>query len=71
MTTIKDVFESDSWVITKIKQGRYHVRVDARRRFFNREKDNFFSEWVSISYADRLARDNYGMGVRHFSVYEY
>lgn len=59
--SIKQCFESDNVIITNILQGNNGVvRIDAKTRFRITGKDNFFSEWVSYKYADKLARENYG-----------
>jgi len=71
-TTIKEVFESNNWIITKIIQGyNGKVRIDAKTRFHVPDEDNFFSNWCSRDYAERLARDNYGKNVSDFSCYKY
>ena len=67
---VKEAFESDSIIITKIKQGfDKKVLVDAKTRFHKPDMDNFFSKWVSEDYANRMARDNYGKNIYEFSTY--
>ena len=53
--TIKEVINSDGWIITKVTQG-YNglVRVDAKRRFPIANQSSFFSEWGNIRYINRL-----------------
>lgn len=70
--TLKEVFESDNWIITAVHQGykRMH-RVDARRRFPKADHSNFFSKWGSYNYLNRLANENYGKKLTDFSTYKY
>lgn len=71
-TSVKEVFESDNWIITKILQGLNNkVRIDAKRRFNKADQPNFFSEWVSLKYANQLARENYGKNVNDFNCFQY
>lgn len=70
-TTIKEVFESDNWIITKITQGYNNtVRIDAKTRNWIADENNFFSNWCSRDYAEKLARDNYGKVINEFN-YKY
>ncbi len=70
--TIKEVFENDNWIITKILQGSNKtVRIDAKTRFHKPDKQNFFSEWASTKYAYKLALENYGKKTSDFSCFEY
>jgi hypothetical protein len=69
--SIKQIFESDNWVITKIIQGRGSYRIDAKRRFPIADEKNFFSEWGSSGYVERLARNNYGKKPSDFSTFMY
>ena len=71
MTTLKQVFESDNWIITKISQGSGTHRIDAKRRFRRADESSFFSEWGSNSYLERLARENYGKKLSEFNNYNY
>lgn len=72
IVSAKQAFESDNVIITAIHQGnRNNVRIDAKTRYHIADKDNFFSEWVSLSYANKLALSNYGKKVNEFSVYRY
>ncbi len=68
--TLKEVFESDNWMITKIIQGYSKSnRVDAKRRFPIADKNNFFSEWGKKNYLNKLAQENYGKKINEFSCY--
>lgn len=70
--SIKQVFESGNVIITAIQQGnRKNVRIDAKTRFHVADKDNFFSKWVSLDYANRLSLENYGKKVNDFSCWRY
>jgi len=71
-TTVKEVFESDNWIITSILQGfDGAVRINARRRNHIADKPHFFSEWCTEKYANSLAVENYGKKVNEFSTYKY
>lgn len=69
--TLKKVFESDIWIITKISQGPGVYRIDAKRRFPVDDKSSFFSNWGSQGYLNNLARENYGKNCNEFSIYKY
>lgn len=72
ITTVKQAFESQSVIITKIMQGhRKNVRIDARTRFHVADQDNYFSKWVSEDYANKLCRENYGKELSEMSVFSY
>jgi hypothetical protein len=71
-TSAKQIFESDNWIITAIHQGnRKNVRVDAKRRFPAADESSFFSEWISLRYANQLSRENYGKKVNEFNCFIY
>jgi hypothetical protein len=59
---IKDVIcYPHTWEITKVMQGfGGRIRVDARRRSYEADGVNFFSEWCSRKYADRLRMEYFG-----------
>ena len=58
---LKEVVNSDNWIITKIIQGRHgKIRVDAKTRFHIADGVNFYSEWITKDYADRLLREKCG-----------
>jgi hypothetical protein len=68
----KQAFESNNVIITNIMQGRNGlVRIDARTRFNESGKDNLFSEWVSLSYANKLSMDRYGKKVNELNCFRY
>jgi hypothetical protein len=69
--TLKEVFESGSWIITKIIQGSGQHRVDAKRRFPIADKSSFFSEWGSAKYLERLSSENYSKKLSEFNCYQY
>ncbi len=70
--SIKKVFESDNWTITKLSQGNGgQLRVDAKRRFPVADQSSFFSEWCTRKYAEALSSENYGKRISDFNCYEY
>lgn len=69
--SVKQAFESDNVIITKIMQGRGQVRIDARTRHHVADADNFFSQWVSFKYADRLCRERYGKPITQHRNFQY
>ena len=69
--SLKEVFESDSWIITKISQGHSTHRIDARRRFPVADVSSFFSKWGSTTYLNRLASENYGKKLIDFRNYNH
>lgn len=70
--SVKEAFESDNVIITKISQGnRSNVRIDARTRFHVADADNFFSEWVSFKYAEKLAKERYGKKLSELNAWSY
>jgi len=72
MTSLKEVFESDNWIITKISQGHNKQnRVDAKRRFPVADKSSFFSKWGNEKYLNKLAQENYDKNINDFGCYSY
>jgi len=70
--TIKNFFEDDNLIITKISQGyNGKVRVDVRRRYPKPDQPNRMSKWCKEIYANKLAIENYGKKVSEFRCYEY
>ena len=70
--TLKEVFSSDAWQITRISQGSHGMhRIDAKRRFRKPDVSSFFSEWGSIKYLNSLAREYVGKPLTEFSTYHY
>jgi hypothetical protein len=66
--SIKQVFESDNVILTKVLQGRNGiVRIDAKTRFRVPDMDNNFSEWCTEKYASKL----YGKPISQSPVYKY
>jgi|AntDeeMinimDraft_6_1070357.scaffolds.fasta_scaffold07582_2 hypothetical protein len=71
MLNLKEIFENDSWTITKVSQGRGQHRIDAKRRFPVADESNFFSKWGSNKYLNQLSQENYGKKLNEFSNYIY
>lgn len=70
--SVKDCFENDSVIITKIMNGGGKiVRIDAKTRFYKSDMNNFFSKWCSYKYADNLAREHYGKSLSKFNTFRY
>lgn len=68
--SLKQVFESDSWIITQVMEGRnQQVRVDARRRFPEPVQGSFFSGWGASSYINCLSRANYGKNIEQLNTF--
>ena len=56
--SIKQVVQSDNWIITKVLSGFDGVvRIDAKTRSYIADGQNLFSEWCSLKYANRLRRE--------------
>lgn len=70
--SVKQCFESDNVIITKIIQGHNGmVRVDARTRYNVPDADNFFSRWVQVKYTDRLSMERYGKKTSNMNIFFY
>lgn len=69
--TLKEVFESGNWIITKITQGRGIHRIDAKTRNRIADGENHFSKWGNNEYLNRLALENYGKKLSEFNCYYY
>jgi len=69
--TLKEVFESGSWIITKIIQGSGKHRINAERRFPIADKSSFFCQWGSTKYLERLSSENYSKKLSDFNCYQY
>ena len=69
--TLKEVFESDDWIITKVKQGLGMHRINAKRRSYRADGQNLFCEWGNNRYLEKLAKENYGKKLHEFRTYEY
>ncbi len=51
--TAKEVLQGN-WIIKRVLQGyKGKVRIDAQRRFHIDDEPDFFSEWVTLKYANR------------------
>ena len=63
-TSVKSIIEDNyTWTITRVLQGSNgKVRIDAQKRFYDRSEGavNFFSKWVSYSYANKIYREERG-----------
>ena len=56
--TLKEVVTSGNWIIAKVKQGyKGRVRIDAHSRFHRADESNYFSEWGTIQYINRVRRE--------------
>lgn len=56
--SVKEVIQSDNWIITKVLGGFDGlVRIDAKTRCHVADGQNFFSEWCLLKYANRLRRE--------------
>lgn len=54
-TTLKDVITSGEWIITQVLQGSNgRVRINAKRRYHKADMPDFFSEWGTLRYINRL-----------------
>ncbi len=63
--TIKEVINSDNWIIKKVKQGyNGKVRIDAQGRFPRANQINFFSGWCNFDYANRIYKERYGKEIQ-------
>ena len=70
--SIKQAIESDNVMITNIHQGRDGmVRVDSKTRFIVADADNFFSEWCSYRYANKLYKERYGKELKESVAWRY
>ena len=70
--SVRQAIESDIVIITKVLQGfNGKVRIDARTRFHVADANNFFSEWVSFKYANRLYREKYGVSLTQHPNFKY
>lgn len=62
--SLKQIVSSGNWIITEVKQGYdKQIRISAKTRFYRSGEQNSFCEWYSLSYADRLYRENYGKNI--------
>jgi hypothetical protein len=71
MSNLKEVIESDNWIVTKIIENRTSFRVDAKRRFPVADKSSFFSNWGGKKYIDSLCRENYGKKASELKSFSY
>ena len=56
--TLKEVILSDNWQITNAKQGFCgRCRIDAKTRHHVPDGTNYYSEWHSIDYVNKLRRE--------------
>lgn len=70
--SIKEAFESDNAIITNIMQGLNGVvRVDAKTRFYEPDRNNRLSIWCTRAYANKLSRENHGKNIDELNVYSY
>jgi hypothetical protein len=71
MTSLREIFESDNWIITEILQGYDNrLRIKAKKRFAN-DTNPVFCEWGSLTYLNKLSIDNYGKKINQFNTFKY
>lgn len=62
--SLRQIVSSDNWMITEVKQGYdKQVRISAKTRFYRHGEQNSFCRWYSLSYVNRLYRENYGKNI--------
>tara|TARA_R110000744_G_scaffold371968_1_gene483284 strand:+ start:42 stop:257 length:216 start_codon:yes stop_codon:yes gene_type:complete len=71
MTSIKEIFESDNWIITKVIESKDSFRVDAHRRFLKPNEINLISQWRSKKYVNSLCVEHYGKKANELNCYQY
>lgn len=70
--TFKTITTSDNWIIEKALQGNGHkVRIDAHTRFHIPDGVNYYSEWLSLSYVNRIRRENGLCKIQESRVWHY
>lgn len=71
MNNLKEVFENkdNNVIITKILKGDRLYRVDARTRNHIADGVNFYSEWGSANYINRLSRLRFGKNVEDLLMF--
>lgn len=70
----KEVLTSNGnkWIITKVLQGyNGKIRIDAKTRFYIPDEANFFSKWVSKTYADRIRQEEGLKPVNELNCFQY
>ena len=69
----KSVFNTNNWIIYNILESLdgTRFRIDAITRFYKDDGVNFFSEWGSADYLNRLCRENYGKKIHQMSVFKW
>ena len=70
-TSIKQVIESDNWILTAIHNGLRSYRIDAKRRFHLPDTSDFFSSWGSKKYVERLIMEKYGKKPSEMNSFKY
>ena len=69
--SVKYIVENPNWIITKILQGyRGMIRVDARTRSYIADGVNFYSEWVTEKYFNRLRTNMGKCKAKEMNVYK-
>lgn len=70
--TLRDVIFSDKWRIVNALQGSDNrVRIDATRRFCIMDGQNYYSEWHSIDYVNRLRAEKGYCKIQESSIFRY
>lgn len=69
----KSVFNTHNWVIYNILESRdgTKFRIDAQTRFHQADGINFFSNWGSAEYLNRLCLESYGKKIHQMSVFKW
>jgi hypothetical protein len=69
----KSVFKSENWIIYNVIESRdgKRFRIDAKTRFWVSDGENFFSNWGTADYLNRLCLENYGKKVNQMSVFKW
>lgn len=71
MITFKDVVNGD-WIIKAAKQGRgKRVRITAQRRFHKADQPDFYQEWLTIDYVNRIRREAGLCKIQDSKAWEY
>lgn len=69
MTTLKEIFQSDDWIITSFLNGfDGRIRITAKRRHSVADKPRTFSKWGSLGYVNRLFSERFGKKISNFKT---
>jgi hypothetical protein len=69
----KKVFKSENWIVTNVIESRdgKRFRIDAKTRFWVSDGENFFSNWGTADYLNRLCLERYGKKVNQLIVFKW